>query len=177
MEKFTWKETNRKSLFNEYGRGIEKVSFVLPSQKKVVYYLFTEKFPSCLTLGITPDNKIITVKQFRPGQKRVLLELPGGTMEQGETPLETAKREMLEETGFSGNFKFLLKYNKHAYSTIYRYGFVAINCKKIAQPNPDNEETGQTSLLSVREFKKHIHKGDITELGIAYAGLDFLGLL
>lgn len=177
MDKLTWKETDRKSLFNKYGRGIERASFVLPSQKKVEYYLFTEKFPSCLTLGITPDNKIITVKQFRPGQKKVLLELPGGTMEQSETPLETAKREMLEETGFSGNFKFLLKYNKHAYSTIYRYGFVATNCVKIARPNPDNEETGQVVLLSIDEFKKHIRTGNITELGIAYAGLDFLGFL
>lgn len=177
MNKFDWKEIRRETLFKKYGRGIEKVSFLLPSKKEVDYFLFTEDRPSALTLAFTPEKKIILVKQFRPGVRKTILELPGGTMEKGETPEETAKREMLEETGYSGNFKFLLKYNKHAYSTIYRYGFVALDCKKIATANPDNEETGEPVLLSIDEFKKHLRKGNVTELGIAYAGLDFLKLL
>jgi ADP-ribose pyrophosphatase len=48
------------------------------------------------------DGCITLVRQFRAPARRELLELPAGTLEPGETPLATAKRELAEETGLSG---------------------------------------------------------------------------
>ena len=51
---------------------------------------------------ITKDNKVLMVKQFRYPTKEVMLEIPAGKLEKGETPLENCKRELLEETGATG---------------------------------------------------------------------------
>lgn len=46
-------------------------------------------------------NKILLVKQFRPAPGTSLWEVPAGKLEANEDPLESAKRELLEETGYS----------------------------------------------------------------------------
>lgn len=48
------------------------------------------------------DGRIVLVRQFRPAVGRELLEVPAGTMEQDEDPEDTARRELTEETGYSG---------------------------------------------------------------------------
>lgn len=48
------------------------------------------------------DGDFFVVSQFRYAQQKVLMEFPAGKMEKGEDPLETAKREVIEETGYSG---------------------------------------------------------------------------
>jgi ADP-ribose pyrophosphatase len=56
--------------------------------------------------GIVPlsdDNTIILVKQYRHALGDFILEIPAGVINQNESPLECAKRELVEETGFSAN--------------------------------------------------------------------------
>ena len=48
------------------------------------------------------DGLLTLVRQFRPPAQRELLELPAGRIEEGEDPLETARRELAEETGLRG---------------------------------------------------------------------------
>ncbi|MEZ8154040.1 NUDIX hydrolase [Vibrio splendidus] len=56
---------------------------------------------AAVILPITSSGKIILINQFRPSLKKWLLELPAGTMEIDETPLQCAQRELEEETGYS----------------------------------------------------------------------------
>jgi 8-oxo-dGTP pyrophosphatase MutT (NUDIX family) len=52
-------------------------------------------------VALTPDGRLVLVQQFRPGAGAAVLELPGGIMEPGEAdPVEAARREFREETGF-----------------------------------------------------------------------------
>lgn len=53
-------------------------------------------------LALTPEQRLVLVKQFRFGIDGFSLEIPGGMMEAGEDPLTTATRELREETGFVG---------------------------------------------------------------------------
>ena len=51
-------------------------------------------------IPIQNDGKILLVHQWRRAAQKILLELPAGTLEVGETPLECASRELREETGY-----------------------------------------------------------------------------
>ena len=51
---------------------------------------------------IVPDDELLFVRQFRPPAGRLMLEFPAGLIDPGETPEETAVRELYEETGYRG---------------------------------------------------------------------------
>ncbi|MDR0933216.1 MAG: NUDIX hydrolase [Victivallales bacterium] len=51
---------------------------------------------------IVPDDELLFVRQFRPPAGRLMLEFPAGLIDPGETPEETALRELYEETGYRG---------------------------------------------------------------------------
>ena len=76
-----------------------------------------EKALSCLrtpewanVLALTDDSMVPMVRQFRHGSREVSLELPGGVVEPGQTPMETARRELMEETGYeAGDLELLCR--------------------------------------------------------------------
>ncbi|MDO8655610.1 MAG: NUDIX hydrolase [Nanoarchaeota archaeon] len=100
----------------------------------------------------TVNNKIIILMQEQPGRK-VYLSLPGGRVEAGDAALETAQRELLEETGykasrwtlldeFSGNQKYYFKESL----------FLAQNCKKVGSQTLDAGEKIKVTLVSFDDF-------------------------
>jgi 8-oxo-dGTP pyrophosphatase MutT (NUDIX family) len=50
---------------------------------------------------VTDDGRVVCVRQFRHGTRRITLEVPGGLVDPGEDPARSAVRECLEETGFA----------------------------------------------------------------------------
>ena len=50
---------------------------------------------------VLPDGRIVLVRQYRYAAGKPLLEIPAGTLEKGEDPLECARRELIEETGYA----------------------------------------------------------------------------
>jgi len=55
---------------------------------------------AAVLLPVTADGRVILIRQFRYAAGEILLEVPAGTIDPGETPEETAGRELLEETGY-----------------------------------------------------------------------------
>ncbi|MDD4817472.1 MAG: NUDIX hydrolase [Victivallaceae bacterium] len=55
---------------------------------------------------LMPSNRVLLTRQFRPPTGKYVVEFPAGLIEPGEPPEETAKRELMEETGFAGLLSF-----------------------------------------------------------------------
>jgi ADP-ribose pyrophosphatase len=51
-------------------------------------------------LAVAEDEHVLCVRQYRPAVERYTLELPSGLVDPGESPEESARRELLEETGY-----------------------------------------------------------------------------
>ena len=51
-------------------------------------------------LALTEERRVVLVRQYRPAIEQFTLELPAGLVDAGESPAETARRELLEETGY-----------------------------------------------------------------------------
>lgn len=74
-----------------------------------VYYV-VELPPAVLVFAIMDDGKILMIKQYRHPVNEVSIELPGGFIDEAETPLAAAKREILEETGYTfSSYEYLGK--------------------------------------------------------------------
>ncbi len=171
-----WEELSRETIFEKYRRGIEKVVFRLPDGSERDFYLKKEDSPVCV-LALTEAKEVILAKQFRPGPKKILLELPGGGIEKDEIPEDAIARELLEETGYTGNIKLVTRAYECGYSPMYRYCFVATDCKKVADPKPDDGEFIEVVLLPLGEFRGLLRSGELTDVEVGYLGLDYLGLL
>jgi len=59
-------------------------------------------------IALTPDGRLVLVRQFRFGSDDFSLEIPGGVVEAGEMPVAAGVRELREETGFAGERARLL---------------------------------------------------------------------
>jgi ADP-ribose pyrophosphatase len=64
---------------------------------------YSLKLPDYVSVvAITDEERVLIVRQYRPAVERDTLELPSGLVDPGETPEESARRELLEETGYQG---------------------------------------------------------------------------
>lgn len=156
-------------------RKMIKRKYKLPDGRTDEYDIKDEGNSACV-LALTPDNKIILAKQFRPGPEKVLMELPGGAVNKDEIPEETIKREFLEETGFTGEFHLVNTCWNCAYSDRVTYNFVATNCKKVQEPTLDENEFIDVVELPLEEFKKLLQSGELTDSKTAFYGLEYLKL-
>lgn len=101
-------------------------------------------------VAITPENKVVLVRQYRKAVEKELWEIPAGKIEIGENPKECAIRELKEETGYSAeNMKLIHKfYTSAGFSNQKIYIFLAEN---LIQGERDLDED---EFLEVHEIDK-----------------------
>lgn len=54
-----------------------------------------------VVIALVDDDHVVMIKQYRYPVQRLIVEFPAGKLDAGEPPLECARRELLEETGYS----------------------------------------------------------------------------
>ena len=115
-------------------------------------------------LALTTDNKIILEYQYRYPTKQTLLEIPAGKIDNPETPLECAKRELLEETGYIAKNWVLLGECLPciAYSDEKISYFLATDLH-LTQSNLDAGELLQVTTMDVEEFINLAYLGKIQD--------------
>lgn len=114
-------------------------------------------------LPILPDGRIVFVRQFRKAAERVLLEVPAGGIDEGETPEEAVRREMKEETGYGvGSLQRLCAfYTSPGFTTEFMYLFRATNLT----PGEPTESTDQIEvvLLDRETALQQVRDGEIAD--------------
>lgn len=170
-----WKLLKSQIVFDNFAK-IEERTYKMPNGQIANFYIKIVK-PTVCAFALTEDNKVIAVEQFRPGPNKILFELPGGFMDEGEVPEQAMARELLEETGYAGDLEFITLCYDDAYTTIRRSCFVATNCKKVGTQQLDDSEFLNLKLIDLSDYLKIIRKGQTTDVEVAYLALDHLGLL
>jgi 8-oxo-dGTP pyrophosphatase MutT (NUDIX family) len=115
-------------------------------------------------IALTPEQQVILVEQYRQGTDTVELEIPGGVMDPGDSsPVATARRELIEETGYEGQNARVISaiapnpaiMNNTAYTVLIE------NCRLKHAVQFDHSEDVLTRLAPVAELPALVAAGEI----------------
>lgn len=137
----------------------------LPDGRIIPEYYVLEYPDWVNVIAITKDGQFVMERQYRHAARKISLELPCGIMEEGETPLEAAQRELLEETGFGGGqWKKLMELspNPSAMSNT-THCFLAIGVEKIAEQHLDETEELSVLFMTKEEVKRMLNENQICQ--------------
>ena len=106
-------------------------------------------------LAITQDGKFLMIEQYRHGLDDVFIELPAGVIDQGESHLDAAKRELLEETGYAGGSweLFTVISQNPSISNNYTYCYLAKDVEPAGKQQLDYSEDIAVRLITIEEVK------------------------
>jgi 8-oxo-dGTP pyrophosphatase MutT (NUDIX family) len=115
-------------------------------------------------IPLTANEEVVLIEQYRHGINEVVLEIPGGLIDDGETPEEAAVRELAEETGYVPGKVLLLGRSRPnpAIQNNWVYHFLALDCELKGAVKFDSNESISTGLVPLVEIAPLIDEGMIT---------------
>ena len=166
MRDLKWKILSSEYLFNDLWFKVRKDICESPEGKIIdPYYVY--EFPEWATaFALTEDNKVIMVRQYRHPVGEVIIELPGGCVDDTDKDLQSAiARELLEETGYSfSSYEFLGKISANpSTNTNWMHMFLAKGGKKVSVRKLDHNEEIIVELYSIDELKKMLRENKIIQ--------------
>ena len=146
-------------------RTITIKRFELDGKDKGLWGTFLpENTQMVATIALTTDDKVVVVRQFRPGPEKIMVELPGGFVDKDE-PLEVAaRRELREETGYEPEaMVFLGSDYKDAYTNGTWNYFLGTGCKLTAPQHLDPYEELEVDTISISQLIANANHGKMTD--------------
>jgi len=128
-------------------------------------------------IPVTKAGEVVLVEQYRHGTKEMSLEIPGGMVEPGEEPRETATRELLEETGYEAREVVLLgrTWANPALQDNWLHTFLARDVEYRCEPTNAGTERTRVRLVPLERIPALIASGAITH-SLVVVGFHWLGL-
>jgi ADP-ribose pyrophosphatase len=115
-------------------------------------------------IPITPDNNVVLIRQYRHGTQDITLEIPGGLVEESDSPAAAAERELLEETGYRAGELAPLGY-VHPNPAIQNnrcYTYLALKSRPVGEQQLDDREDIEVLLQPIGRIPELIRDGAIT---------------
>lgn len=139
------------------GGPAELIRFELPDWVNVV--------------AVDEDERLVLVRQHRFGVDAVTLEIPGGMVDPGEAPLDAARRELAEETGYTGGTWTPLGvlWPNPALQDNRLHCYLARGVRRTRAPSPDPDEVLTVALYSWEQTEEALRSGEIAHALVAVA--------
>ncbi len=158
----SWKTLARRTVLN-YGQflTVENHTVLLPNGRVISDWPWVITPDYTNTLAVTEEGKFICFRQTKYAIQGTSLAPVGGYLEPGEDPLVSAKRELLEETGYQSPDWICLGHygvdgNRGAGTA---HLFLALNARRVALVNADDLEEQELLLLSRAELEAALADG------------------
>jgi len=160
----------RKRVFDGFLK-IDELEVHLPNGEKIERELVYKK-DSTAIIAIDKDGQVVLTKQPRVGNGLLeSVEIPAGLVEPNENPIDAAKRELLEETGYASDnwFELTSFYPDPACCTSKTHLFFAKDAKKVGELNLDPDEYIECFCMNLEVLEKMLKQGSINDVNTLLA--------
>lgn len=157
-------EISSESVFRGVMLDVRKDTVLLPNGKQSIRE-YVRHPGAVVILGLLDNGKLLFERQFRYPLRRVFLELPAGKIDPGEETLTTARRELLEETGYrASDWEYLgVMHPCIGYSDERIEIFLARGLTATGETALDHNEFLEVVELSPAEARQAVFRGEITD--------------
>ncbi len=137
-----------------------------PRNNKVMKRIVLETRDWVNVVAITPEDKIIFVKQFRFGSGNITTEIPAGLIDDNESSFNAAVRELKEETGYTTkNWQYLGNVEPNpAFLNNRCHHWLAKDVVKTNEPDLDEGEDIKVECYSFEHISQAIQSGEINHV-------------
>mgnify|MGYP000985123857 CR=1 FL=1 len=161
-----WKVLSSEYLSKEPWFTVRKERVLLPNGNEIPNYYVYDYPDWVCTLAITKDKEFILIRQYRHGLGKTSFELCAGVCEaEDSSPVISAQRELLEETGYAkGEWVKLMEIsaNPGTHSNM-THCYLATDVEKISEQDLEPTEDISVHLLSLDELKEILYKDEIKQ--------------
>jgi 8-oxo-dGTP pyrophosphatase MutT (NUDIX family) len=180
-----WKTLSSHQVLDTPYLKIRRERVALPGDIIIPDYYIIENRGWVGIVPYTEDGYFLINKQYKHGIGKEVLEFPAGGIDEGEDdPLQTAHRELMEETGYSTSpdqMEFLAHMLANPTSAVTRiWWYLARNVRKTGEQKVDPAEVIENRLVAPGELLSLIHSGEFAvqgQISAAYMALERLGFL
>lgn len=160
-----WRVLDREYIIRRPWLTARRDKVELPDGRVIEEYYVLEYPDWVNVIAITQEGQFVMERQYRHGLGVDSTELPCGVMEKGEEPLEAARRELLEETGYgNGEWTELMAIATNPGSqNNLTHCFLAVGVEKIAEQSLDDTEELTVHLMSEAEVKSLLENNRICQ--------------
>lgn len=158
-----WTTLASRDLLRRWWITLREDRVQLPNGHVLDEYHVAEYPDWACTLALTGDGEAVLVEQYRYGIDEVLLELPAGAIDDGETPEAAARRELREETGYAAGDlqplgRLAVEPGRH---TNYGHLFVARDVQRVGKPRLDVSEDIRVRCVPAADLPALVEAGRI----------------
>jgi len=161
----TWKTLSSEYLIKRPWLTARRDKIQLPNgQINEEYYVL--EYPDWINvIAVTEDDHFVFIRQYRHALGCTCYEIVAGVMEQDEQPEDAAKRELLEETGYTGgSWQELMQISANPSTmTNITHCFVAEGVKKTSEQHLDITEDIDVHLFSREEVLQMLQNGELKQ--------------
>jgi ADP-ribose pyrophosphatase len=139
------------------------------------YHVF-EVSDASVVVPVLDDGSIVMIGQHRHPHGKTHWEVPAGRIAAGESPARAAERELLEETGHAAREIRALPgfYPTNGISAHFAHAFVALGCRRVAEPEPDASERIVVRTFTRAQAEALLDRGRLQDGFTALALLYYL---
>ncbi len=177
-----WRTLASEQLLHDRWINLRADRCVTPGGREIAPY-YVLSYPDWVHVAaLTDDDELVLVEQYRHGAGLSCLELPGGMMDAADAdPVATARRELMEETGFAADRWQLVSslYPNPATHTNRIHAVLATGCRRVGRPRLEDGEEGLTvQCLPVAHVLRDLQAGllpQAMQIGVLLLALSAAG--
>ncbi|MGC4376435.1 NUDIX hydrolase [Fictibacillus sp. Mic-4] len=170
MDHLTEKTLSTEEIFKGRIIDVQVDEVLLPDGKKGKREIV--KHPGAVAvIALTPHDKLLLVRQFRKPLEKTIIEIPAGKLEKGEDPEESAKRELLEETGYECQTLAHVTsfYTAPGFSDELIHIYYTDTLKEAVEQQTDDDEFVEVIEVSLDKALKYVADGQICDAKTVFA--------